>query len=269
MIKYLISLILILFIFSCNELDLNNVSDVVENSTNKIEEIIDNTKLNLTFIIDESEKHYVERIDIFGNTNTYEEVLRNELLIDEGDGYNKILHNKSIANLKALGFFGKVTSEMLEGSTDNKKISEVANKFDVEVIQRPKSISGDHSPTIDTILHALEYKNKGFEIIVLLQPTSPLRTVNEIDKALEYHQDKNSKSVISVCETEHNIQHINVLPESKNMKNFSKDEIKKKTKEAKEEMANYKPSAKEFVQKNIAQFVHNYSKHRVENRLKS
>ena len=46
MIKYLISLILILFIFSCNELDLNNVSDVVENSTNKIEEIIDNKKEN-------------------------------------------------------------------------------------------------------------------------------------------------------------------------------------------------------------------------------
>ena len=44
MIKYLISLILILFLFSCNELDLNNVSDVVENSTNKIEEIIDNKK---------------------------------------------------------------------------------------------------------------------------------------------------------------------------------------------------------------------------------
>ena len=44
MIKYLINLILILFLFSCNELDLNNVSDVVENSANKIEEIIDNTK---------------------------------------------------------------------------------------------------------------------------------------------------------------------------------------------------------------------------------
>ena len=44
MIKYLISLILILFIFSCNELDLNNVSEVVENSTNKIEEIIENKK---------------------------------------------------------------------------------------------------------------------------------------------------------------------------------------------------------------------------------
>ncbi len=44
MIKYLISLIVLLFIFSCNELNLNNVSEVVENSTNKIEEIIDNKK---------------------------------------------------------------------------------------------------------------------------------------------------------------------------------------------------------------------------------
>ena len=44
MIKYLISLNFFLFLFSCNELNLNNVSDVVENSTNKIEEIIDNNK---------------------------------------------------------------------------------------------------------------------------------------------------------------------------------------------------------------------------------
>ena len=44
MIKYLISIIFLLFIFSCNELNLNNVSDVVENSTNKLEEIIENTK---------------------------------------------------------------------------------------------------------------------------------------------------------------------------------------------------------------------------------
>ena len=44
MIKYLISLILSFLLFSCNELNLNNVSDVVENSTNKIEEIIENKK---------------------------------------------------------------------------------------------------------------------------------------------------------------------------------------------------------------------------------
>ena len=44
MIKYLINLIFLLFLFSCNELNLNNVSDVVENNANKIEKIIDNKK---------------------------------------------------------------------------------------------------------------------------------------------------------------------------------------------------------------------------------
>ena len=44
MTKYLISLILVFLLFSCNELNLDNVSDLVENSTNKIEEIIENKK---------------------------------------------------------------------------------------------------------------------------------------------------------------------------------------------------------------------------------
>ena len=44
MIKYLTSLIFLFFLLSCNELNLDNVSDVVENSTNKIEEIIENKK---------------------------------------------------------------------------------------------------------------------------------------------------------------------------------------------------------------------------------
>ena len=49
MIKYLINLIVLLFILSCNELNLNNVSDVVENSTNNIEEIIDSKKKDKIF----------------------------------------------------------------------------------------------------------------------------------------------------------------------------------------------------------------------------
>ncbi len=86
------------------------------------ETIISSNKLNFEISIKETKKDYVERIDIYGNTNTYEEVIRNQLIVDEGDGYNKILHNKSIANLKALGFFGEVNSEIFEGSSENKKI---------------------------------------------------------------------------------------------------------------------------------------------------
>jgi Outer membrane protein/protective antigen OMA87 len=95
------------------------------------ETIFSSNKLDFEITIKETKKDYVERIDIFGNSNTYEEVIRDQLLVDEGDGYNKILHNKSIANLKALGFFGEVNSEIIDGTANNKKI------IKIEVEERP------------------------------------------------------------------------------------------------------------------------------------
>ena len=58
--------------------------------------------------LEQSEKFYVERINIFGNFITFENVIRNQLIIDEGDAYNEILLNKSINNLKAINVFSKV-----------------------------------------------------------------------------------------------------------------------------------------------------------------
>ena len=43
---------------------------------------------NLTFIISETEKNYVEKINIIGNSITRENVIRNSLLVDEGDAFN-------------------------------------------------------------------------------------------------------------------------------------------------------------------------------------
>ncbi len=105
-------------------------------------------------------------------------------------------------------------------STDDKKISTVVREFGVEVIDRPANISGDHSPSIDAVLHVFKCIKKYFDVVILLQPTSPLRSAKDIDNALEYHQEKKCASVISVCEAEYNIQHVNILPDSKNMKNF-------------------------------------------------
>ena len=47
----------------------------------------------------------LERINIFGNNITIEDVIRNELIIDEGDPLNKILFNKSINNIKGMNIF--------------------------------------------------------------------------------------------------------------------------------------------------------------------
>ena len=65
-------------------------------------------KLNLNFKIEETEKIFVEKINIFGNNVTRENVIRNQLEIDEGDPYNEILAKKSINNIKSLNFFKNV-----------------------------------------------------------------------------------------------------------------------------------------------------------------
>ena len=86
------------------------------------EEIIDN-QINLTFNISESsEKFYVEKINIFGNNITQENVIRNNLIVDEGDALNELLQKKSLNNLKGLNFFKNVKSEIITGSDSTKKI---------------------------------------------------------------------------------------------------------------------------------------------------
>jgi len=85
------------------------------------EEIVDNL-INLTFDIGESEKFYVEKINILGNNITREEVIRNNLLVDEGDAFNELLQAKTLNNLRSLNFFSKVESEIIDATNQNKKI---------------------------------------------------------------------------------------------------------------------------------------------------
>ena len=78
--------------------------------------------INLTFDIGESEKFYVEKINIFGNNITREDVIRNNLLVDEGDAFNELLQAKTLNNLKSLNFFSTVKSEIINVTDQNKKI---------------------------------------------------------------------------------------------------------------------------------------------------
>ena len=88
------------------------------------EELIGN-KLNLTFSFKNSEKLFVEKINIIGNNYTFEEVLRNSLIVDEGDPYNEILFNKSIDNLKSRNLFKTVEKRIKDGSTSEQKIIDI------------------------------------------------------------------------------------------------------------------------------------------------
>tara|TARA_B100001063_G_scaffold234654_1_gene252349 strand:+ start:1510 stop:3762 length:2253 start_codon:yes stop_codon:yes gene_type:complete len=83
-------------------------------------ETVENNKVNFNFEITESEKLYVNKINIFGNNITNEEFIRNNLLVDEGDPFNKILHSKSINKLRSKGLFKSVKSN-LQNTEDERK----------------------------------------------------------------------------------------------------------------------------------------------------
>ena len=89
------------------------------------EEILEDNKLNLKFIVADSKKYYVERINILGNYSTIEEVIRNKLIVDEGDPLNNLLFNKSINEIRSLNIFKEVKSNIKDGSDENFKIIDI------------------------------------------------------------------------------------------------------------------------------------------------
>jgi len=84
-------------------------------------ESINKNEINLKFTVEEGEKFYVNRINIFGNTITAESVIRNQLLLDEGDPFSDILVSKSINNIKSLNFFKSVRSEIIDNNQNPTK----------------------------------------------------------------------------------------------------------------------------------------------------
>ncbi len=86
------------------------------------ETIVDEDKINYNFFVQDSDKFYVEKINIYGNFNTIEEVVRNKLIVDEGDPFNEILFNKSVNQINSMGIFKTVKTEIKEGTSPNTKI---------------------------------------------------------------------------------------------------------------------------------------------------
>ena len=73
-----------------------------------IEIIKDINKIDINVNFEDVEKKYIERINILGNFITDEKVIRNLLIVDEGDPFNKILFDKSIQDMKAQNIFKNV-----------------------------------------------------------------------------------------------------------------------------------------------------------------
>tara|TARA_B100000989_G_scaffold52895_1_gene35356 strand:+ start:1732 stop:3912 length:2181 start_codon:yes stop_codon:yes gene_type:complete len=102
------------------------VNEQYESIKATVEETIIDNKINISFNIKETERIFIERINILGNNITKESVLRNQIEIDEGDPFNSILYTKSLNNIKSLNFFEKVEGEVLKGNKFNSKIINIS-----------------------------------------------------------------------------------------------------------------------------------------------
>ena len=93
-------------------------------------------------------------------------------------------------------------------STDDEEIIELSKKYNVNLpFKRPSSLANDNSNISDVIMHVLNYYDQNridVSNIVLLQPTTPFRTSQDIDNAIFEYEKSNAKRLISVSEP---IQH--------------------------------------------------------------
>ncbi|KPK27758.1 MAG: CMP-N-acetlyneuraminic acid synthetase [Desulfobacterales bacterium SG8_35_2] len=125
----------------------------------------------------------------------------------------------TIETAKACAFLHRIVV-----TTDDEETADIAVQYGAEVpFLRPESLSGDDAKIVDVVSHTIEWyraKGENFDLILLLQPTSPLRTKDDIEASFKLLAEKNAKSIISVCNAEHHPFWTNTLPPNRCMKKF-------------------------------------------------
>lgn len=119
----------------------------------------------------------------------------------------KLLGDKPLIQYTIEEALKSVYIDYLMVNTDDFEIAKISKKLGAKVpFLRPKDLSDDNSPMIDSILFTLAYfkkKDKYFDIICLLQPTTPFRKVEDIDSSIRKFIDSNYDSLISVLPVPH------------------------------------------------------------------
>jgi CMP-N-acetylneuraminic acid synthetase len=89
-------------------------------------------------------------------------------------------------------------------SSEDEEILEVSKAYGANLIERPLELSRDDTPSAPVISHAIEFLKTiygNFETLLLLQPTSPLRTEVHIDESFELYESKTNGSTVISCST--------------------------------------------------------------------
>lgn len=90
-------------------------------------------------------------------------------------------------------------------STDCEEIAEVSDRYGAEVVLRPAHLGQDNTPTLPVLQYTISCLKNRYDSIITLQPTSPLRTAEDINLAMStFYDDKQADSLVSVVEVPHN-----------------------------------------------------------------
>lgn len=117
-------------------------------------------------------------------------------------------------------------------STDDPEIRDVSLSHGAKVpFLRPTALASDTASSADVALHALDFYQQetgvSYDILILLQPTAPLRTTGDIEAALTLYFDRDARNVVSVCETDHSPLWCNTLPPDGSLGGFLRADLKR------------------------------------------
>ena len=136
------------------------------------------------------------------------------LAIIPARGGSKRLPRKNILNLNGKPLIAYTIEASLQSkyitktivSSDDDEILNIAKKHGSNIIKRPFNLATDTSTSFDAIEHTILNQKERYDYIILLQPTSPLRTYKDIDGAVELLLNKDADAIISTCEVDHPVQ---------------------------------------------------------------
>ncbi len=156
----------------------------------------------------------------------------NSIAIIPARSGSKGLKNKNIMELNGRPLIAYSIQAAIESglfktvmlSTDSEEYAVIGRQFQAEVpFLRTKETSDDHAGSWEVVLEVLEeYRRNGivFDTVCLLQPTSPLRTTEDIIAAYELLERKHADAITSVCECEYPMDYVLRLDKSLTMKEF-------------------------------------------------
>jgi len=120
-------------------------------------------------------------------------------------------------------------------STDSDEIAEISRKWGASVpFKRPDYLATDDAKGIDVVLHAMEFmerRGESYDAIMVLQPTSPLRTAEDIQSAMEIFLKKDANAVVSVTEADHHPLWMSTLPPDGRLDDFLLPEVRNRNRQ--------------------------------------